>query len=187
MIRLLSQYFLLVLCVLFLESLLRGWASPIPLPVALPKWVSPALALGLPIPIVLRGALRRRRVRPKSRLRTFRIDQVPLDGLEFEEWVARRLRGFGWKADVTRGSGDQGIDVIGRVAGKTVGIQCKRYKAAVGNKAVQEAYAGMAYHRTNRAVVVTTSRFTKSAEELAARTGVILVHVADLKGLGRRI
>ncbi|WP_411839925.1 restriction endonuclease [Paracoccus sp. ME4] len=187
MTRLLSLYFLLVFCVFFLESLLRGWAGPIPLPVALPGWVSPALALALPLPVILRAAFRRYKARPKSRTVRIRNDRIPEDGLEFEQWVASRLRSYGWKADVTRGSGDQGIDVIGRVAGRTVGIQCKRYKAAVGNKAVQEAYAGMAYHRTQRAAVVTTSRFTKSAEELAARTGVILVHASDLKGLGRRI
>lgn len=185
--RYLSLYFLLVFCVFFLESLIRGWVGPISLPFVLPEWFTPALALGLPAPVVLRAAIRAGGRRPASRSRRRGDDPIPLDGHEFEEWVARRLRGFGWKADVTRGSGDQGIDVIGRVAGKTVGIQCKRYKGSVGNKAVQEAYAGMAYYRTNRAAVVTTSRFTKSAEELAARTGVILIHASDLKRLGRRI
>lgn len=185
--RILSLYFLLVLSIFFLESLVRTWIGPQPFLDALPDWASPALALTLPALIMAGKGGRGRRPAPKSRLRKYRPDQIPLDGHEFEEWVARRLRDFGWKADVTRGSGDQGIDVIGRVAGKTVGIQCKRYKAAVGNKAVQEAYAGMAYYRTNRAVVVTTSRFTKSAEQLAARTGVILIHATELKRLGRLI
>ncbi|MFC3179359.1 restriction endonuclease [Cypionkella sinensis] len=70
------------------------------------------------------------------------LTQYPLNGHEFEHWVAAKLKFYGWKAEVTRGSGDQGVDVIAVRLGKQVGIQCKRFSGSVGNGAVQEAIAG---------------------------------------------
>ncbi|MFC3169105.1 restriction endonuclease [Paracoccus fontiphilus] len=109
----------------------------------------------------------------------------PKDGHEFERWVADRLELHGWRADVTSGSGDQGIDIIARRDGKKIGIQCKRYDGAVGNKAVQEAFSGRAFHRVDTAVVITTGYYTESARALARRTGVHLLHVKDIPRLRR--
>ncbi len=44
--------------------------------------------------------------------------------------------------EVTRGSGDYGVDVLAEKEGVTYAVQCKRYDGPVGVKAVQEAYAG---------------------------------------------
>lgn len=109
----------------------------------------------------------------------------PRNGHAFEEWVADRLEADGWRVRVTAGSGDQGLDIIARRRGRRIGIQCKRYKGAVGNKAVQEAFSGRAFHRVDVAVVVTTGRYTESARALSRRTGVHLLHVSDLGRLDR--
>lgn len=111
----------------------------------------------------------------------------PRNGHDFETWVAARLARHGWSTYVTRGSGDQGIDIIARRRGRTVGIQCKRYRGAVGNKAVQEAFAGRAHYRLDKAAVVTTGRYTKSAKELSRSTGVALLTVSDLPRMHRLI
>lgn len=76
----------------------------------------------------------------------FDATTLPFDGHASEKWVAEALIGFGWSAKVTAGSGDQGIDVIAEMNGKKLGIQCKLYSSAIGNKAVQEAHAGRAYY-----------------------------------------
>ena len=103
----------------------------------------------------------------------FDLSSMPINGLDFEHWVASSLSKFGWKVKVTQGSGDQGVDVIAELNGKTLGIQCKRYAGSVGNKAVQETYAGMKHFGLDYAAVLTNATYTKSAKELAASTNVL--------------
>lgn len=111
----------------------------------------------------------------------------PEDGHEFEYWVAEALRKFGWEATVTKGSGDQGIDVVAKQGSYSIGIQCKRYSGTVGNKAVQEAYSGRKYFDLNVAGVLTNALFTKSAKELAEATGVLLISPEDIPNLFDRL
>ena len=73
------------------------------------------------------------------------------------------------------GSGDQGVDLIVESNGKRIAVQAKGYLHAVSNKAVQEAYTGMVHHRCCACVVITNSRFTSSARELAASTNCMLI------------
>ena len=98
-----------------------------------------------------------------------------MNGYEYEELCAKFLRKSGFKnVEVTSGSGDQGIDVIGYKDKKKYGIQCKCYEGTVGNKAVQEAYSGAAYYECDVAVVMTDSRFSAPARELADSLDVVL-------------
>lgn len=132
-----------------------------------------------------RSAGRRARGRRPGKIASRRPSFCPRDGHAFEQWVADRLEMHGWRADVTSGSGDQGIDIIARRDGRKIGIQCKRYDGAVGNKAVQEAFSGRAFHRVDMAVVITTGHYTQSARALSRRTGVHLLHVRDIARIRR--
>lgn len=98
-----------------------------------------------------------------------------MDGHQYEYHCAKILKRKGFsKVTVTKGSGDQGIDVIAYSGGKKYGIQCKYYTSPVGNHAVQEAFAGAKYYDCDVAVVMTNNTFTQSAKELANKTGVLL-------------
>lgn len=98
-----------------------------------------------------------------------------MEGHNFEHFCADLLQGNGYtNVDVTKGSGDQGIDVIACKEGIKYGIQCKCYSSDVGNKAVQEAYAGKAFYNCHVAVVLTNRHFTSSAKDLAEKSGVLL-------------
>ncbi|WP_207100502.1 restriction endonuclease [Paracoccus shandongensis] len=140
-------------------------------------------ALLLPALLLRRTTTRRARGRRPKKPAPRRPALCPKDGHAFEQWVAGKLEMHGWRADVTAGSGDQGIDIIARRDGRKVGIQCKRYDGPVGNKAVQEAFSGRAYHRVDIAVVITTGHYTQSAQALSRRTGVHLLHVKDIPRL----
>ena len=100
---------------------------------------------------------------------------IPLDGIDFEYWCAACLEEQGWAVRVSKASGDQGVDIEAMKDGKSVAIQCKRYTQPIGNKAVQEAYAGMVHYRASAACVIGTGGFTPSAQELSQSTGVILI------------
>jgi restriction system protein len=98
-----------------------------------------------------------------------------ITGHEYEYECARYLESKGFiNIEVTKGSGDQGIDVIAVKDGKRYGIQCKHYSNSVPNKAVQEAYAGAEFYGCDVAAVMTNSTYTKSAIELAQSIGVEL-------------
>ena len=98
-----------------------------------------------------------------------------LDGPEFEAYVALVLEDNGFKhVALTKGSGDQGVDILAERNGKTYAIQCKNYEGAVGNFAVQEAYTGAQFYGCDRAAVICPGQFTRGAKELAQSTGVLL-------------
>ena len=98
-----------------------------------------------------------------------------LDGPEFEAYVALVLKDNGFKhVAQTKGSGDQGVDILAERNGKTYAIQCKNYEGAVGNFAVQEAYTGAQFYGCDEAAVICPGEFTRGAKELAQHTGVLL-------------
>ena len=70
-----------------------------------------------------------------------------IDPIEFERHCAEAMRLAGWSAETTKGSGDQGVDVVAEQDGIRVVLQCKRYNRSVGNKAVQEAFAAKTFAR----------------------------------------
>lgn len=121
--------------------------------------------------------------RAQDEQRGFRADTAPSDGHDFERWVSEALGRFGWTTKVTKGSGDQGIDVIAERHGFRIGIQCKRYRGPVGNKAVQEAHAGRTHYRLDCAAVLSTTGYTSGAKDLAVTTGVLLLSHYDIPQL----
>lgn len=103
------------------------------------------------------------------------VDFDSMDGHVFERFCAEILDYNGFeKVQVTQGSRDQGVDIIAYKDDIRYGIQCKCYSSDIGNKAVQEVYAGKAYYNCDVAVVLTNRYFTKSAVELAQRNRVHL-------------
>lgn len=98
-----------------------------------------------------------------------------LNGYQFEQTCAKILQSKGYfDIEVTKSSGDQGVDIIASKGLVKYAVQCKYYSSPVGNKAVQEVYAGAKYYDCSNCIVMTNSTFTKSAKELAAKLGVQL-------------
>lgn len=98
-----------------------------------------------------------------------------LDGHDFEYYCADLLRKRGFQeVEVTRGSGDYGIDILAERDGVTYAIQCKCYGDSVGVKAVQEAYAGRDYYDCMVGAVLTNQYFTQPAVEAAKKLKILL-------------
>ena len=106
---------------------------------------------------------------------------------EFEQWCADELCAAGWAASVVGQAGDQGVDVRAEKDGVTLALQCKFYTNAVGNSAIQEVYAGMAFHHAQLAAVVSTGGFTRQARALAERTSVHLLSPDNLRSYASSI
>lgn len=108
------------------------------------------------------------------------VDSNDKTGFDFEQYCARKIEQTGWRARVSKRGSDQGVDIIAEKDGFVVVVQCKDYEKPVGNKAVQEALAGKSFEFADKAAVVAKNGFTKSASDLARRTGVVLLKPNDL-------
>jgi HJR/Mrr/RecB family endonuclease len=103
---------------------------------------------------------------------------------DYEYHCAELLRGAGWEVELTGASGDQGVDVLAQKSGLSVAVQCKLHFAKpIGNKAVQEAHAAAGFVEASHAVVVSNNTYTRSAEALADRLRVLLLHHSELPDL----
>lgn len=98
-----------------------------------------------------------------------------MEGHDFEYFCAELLRRRGFQeVEVTKGSGDYGIDILAEKDGVTYAIQCKCYATPVGVKAVQEAYAGRDYYDRMVGAVLTNQYFTTPAVEAARKLKILL-------------
>lgn len=110
-----------------------------------------------------------------------RVKKKPVNrrmaGHDFEYWCADYLRKHGYRdVQVTKASGDYGADITARDRwGNRWVFQCKYYGKSVSNSAVQEVIGAMRHYGANRAGVMTNSRLTKQARELAEENAVAII------------
>lgn len=107
--------------------------------------------------------------------RRFTKEYDLMEGRNFEYFCAELLEKCGFlEVEVTKGSGDNGVDILAEKDGVTYAIQCKRYDEPVGVKAVQEAYAGRDYYDRMVGVVMSNQYFTKNATDMARKLKIML-------------
>lgn len=133
------------------------------------KWMITALAalfLFIILTVVIRRLLAGKR-RPDA------IDEM--EGHDFEFFCADLMKKRGFEeVEVTKGSGDYGVDILAEKEGITYAVQCKCYTDLVGVKAVQEAYAGRDYYDRMVGAVLTNQYFTAPAVEAAKKLKILL-------------
>lgn len=118
-------------------------------------------------------ALVKKYIKRKQIEKPLPVDDMP--GLEFEKFCANLLEKKGFEdVNVTKASGDFGVDILAEKDGVTYAIQCKRYADSVGVKAVQEAYAGREYYDRMVGAVLTNQYFTQPAVEAAKKLKILL-------------
>jgi len=106
-----------------------------------------------------------------------------MDGHEFEKYLMGLFKRIGYRGEVTKGSGDYGVDLILYEGDKKIAVQAKRYKSNVSVGGVQEVIAGKLYYGADRALVITTSSYTRQALNLAQTANVSLWGRSELEQL----
>lgn len=103
---------------------------------------------------------------------------VSLDPYEFEEFIAKLFDLRGYAVELTKKTGDYGIDIIARNTFESVAIQTKKYSIEnkVGSIDIQKLIGAMHYkgYNVDRAILITTSDFTHNAIEQARGNSVEL-------------
>lgn len=98
-----------------------------------------------------------------------------MEGHDFEYFCADLLEKQGFtEVEVTRGSGDFGVDILAEKDGVTYAVQCKRYNGPVGVDAVLRTYAGRDYYDRMVGAVMTNQYFTTPAVSAAEKLRILL-------------
>ena len=114
------------------------------------------------------------------------VNSEDMTPLEFEVHCFDLLKASGWTTNLTKKTGDQGVDIIG-FFGKTKAVfQCKFYSKPVGNKAVQEISSGREHEKADLAFVISNKGFTRAAKELASTNSVHLIHFSELTSISKK-
>ena len=120
--------------------------------------------------------------RARRMRRTGIIDEM--EGHDFEYFCAGLLEKQGFlEVEVTRGSGDFGVDILAEKDGVTYAVQCKRYHGPVGVDAVLRTYAGRDYYECVVGAVMTNQYFTAPAVEAARKLKILLWDRGYLDGM----
>lgn len=104
-----------------------------------------------------------------------------LDPYEFENEVALWYERKGYKCQVTKKSGDGGVDVI-VTKGKTKAyVQCKRYTTSkVDRPTLNQLYGVVCAEEADYGIVVCLLGVTDEAKEFARKVGIKIVTISDL-------
>ncbi|MDD5606754.1 MAG: restriction endonuclease [Candidatus Pacebacteria bacterium] len=96
---------------------------------------------------------------------------------EFEEYIAELFKQLGYKAFVTGGPNDGGVDVIAEKNGIKHYIQCKRFiTKTVSVAAVREFYGALGHYLAKgKGYFITTNKFTLEAEKFAEDKPIELI------------
>lgn len=88
-----------------------------------------------------------------------------LDGWQFEHEVGEVFKRCGYKVQVTRGSGDGGVDIIMYKDNLKYIVQCKHYKKRLGPEAVRSLYGVKEKFGADRLVMVASSGLSPASQE----------------------
>ncbi len=171
---------LLVTWLILLVFWILAWFADEPIPGVIPEPTNSWVFFGILILLLLIELTPRmtRLMRNQRRLRQIRSVQqlmnVPPD--QFEELVATIYRQLGYQAKRVGHSGDHGVDVALRTPdGKKWIVQCKRYRASVGESIIRDLYGTMVSERAEKAILVTTAEITIPAEKWARGKPIELI------------
>jgi Holliday junction resolvasome RuvABC ATP-dependent DNA helicase subunit len=128
------------------------------------------------------------RPRAQGELATEEVDT--LSGIEFERLVTGLLDAMGFRTEMTKASGDGGIDIVASserlITGGKYLFQCKRYAPGnlVGSPTVREFYGAVrADPEAVKGILITTSGFTQQALEFARQLPIELIAGDKLREL----
>lgn len=107
-----------------------------------------------------------------------------MDPFKFEDYIAAIYKKLGYSVEQTKKTGDGGKDIIIKKGGKTYFVECKRYQKPIDAHKMRDFIGACAIGGPNiKGIYVTTSSFTKDAEQAAKQQGIQLIYGEKLTDL----
>jgi restriction system protein len=116
--------------------------------------------------------------------RAFRERLEAMNPLLFERLVRDLLEEMGYEdVQVTRPTGDKGVDVIGTVqlgiTSVTEVVQVKRHRGSIGRPVLDQLRGALPYHKAIRGTIITIGTFSKGCPEAALYPGAAPITLID--------
>ncbi len=103
---------------------------------------------------------------------------------DYKSRCASMLRLAGWDARTKLPGGLREPDVVARRGAHLLALQCHLSPDPVDVQAVEDACLARERQRSDLAAIVSRSRYTEAARQLADRTGIVLLHDHELASFG---
>ena len=103
-----------------------------------------------------------------------------LRSVQFEKALANLYRNLGYSVQETKGSGDEGIDLILRKNNKETIVQCKGHEKPIGVGAIRDLCGAMTHARVERAVLACPAGFTDGVRKFADGKPIELLTAKEL-------
>ncbi|MBI4463236.1 MAG: restriction endonuclease [Acidobacteria bacterium] len=104
-----------------------------------------------------------------------------LDGRSFEIELGALLQKRGYRVQWTGKSGDQGVDLIlFGSGGHRIIVQCKAHRKPIGPAAIRDLYGTLKHLGEKEAWLVSSSGFSKAANEFAMGKPIQLLSIRDI-------
>jgi restriction system protein len=104
---------------------------------------------------------------------------------DFEYLIVEAFRRQGYAVDYSLGCGaDGGVDLTLRRDGRTAVVQCKQWKVfSIGAPVIREMFGLMTAEQADEAIIVTSGKFTRDAQDFAAGKPIQLIDGPQLLAL----
>ena len=121
---------------------------------------------------------------PDRPLQPARAAAAPGALADYKSRCVSMLRLAGWDARTRPPGGNREPDVIARRGARLLALQCHVSSEPVDVQAVEDACLAREKQRSDLAAIVSRSRYTEAARQLADRTGVVLLQDHELASFG---
>ena len=103
-----------------------------------------------------------------------------MSGRRFEMELAYLYGQLGYGVNLTPVSGDKGIDIEMIKDGKKIIVQCKAHKKPIGPHTARDLYGTLVNSKADKAILASTSGFTKGVMEFVVGKPIELVAVSEI-------
>lgn len=108
-----------------------------------------------------------------------------MNGWQFEHAFASLLQEMHVDVEVTPGSADGGVDIIGKKGPKTIVVQCKNHTNPLGPAAVRDLLGAAFAMKADVALLVATGGFTSGAQSFSKTNSIYLLELRDILALAK--
>jgi hypothetical protein len=103
-----------------------------------------------------------------------------LKGIKLEKVIAELYKKMGYSVQMTKASGDEGIDLILSKKDETIVVQCKGHEKPIGVGVARDIYGSMMHFGANKAILVCPAGFTKGVVQFMTNKPIQLISADDL-------
>ena len=103
-----------------------------------------------------------------------------LSGAEFERELRDLFAKVGYKAELTRSTGDAGVDIWLERDDRTTIVQCKRHEQPIGVEVARELYGVLMHEGADEAMIASVSGFTQGVEDFVQGKNIELLDLEDI-------